>query len=182
MAALDLPDVPGVRHHLVDVDDVCLHVAEAGCGPVLLCLHGWPQRWWTWWHLLTEPVPAGLSRSARFRVVVSPCGRLRQATDGRRPLRKARRARPGPGLPHRARLGGGRVGFLLRLRAPHRFERYLALNTGRPSFDRLRVGSPRSGGSTTSCPSWPGAIAVSGCACPRRSSTVRPACAFARHS
>src|SRR3954469_10186394 len=44
----DLPPVPGVTHRFVDTGDVRLHVAEAGSGPPLLLLHGWPQHWWAW--------------------------------------------------------------------------------------------------------------------------------------
>jgi pimeloyl-ACP methyl ester carboxylesterase len=43
-----MPNVQGVTHRFVDVNDVRLHVAEAGNGPPLLLLHGWPQHWWCW--------------------------------------------------------------------------------------------------------------------------------------
>src|SRR3954451_6876530 len=42
------PEVRGVTHRRVDVGGVRLHVAEAGEGPPLLLLHGWPQHWWCW--------------------------------------------------------------------------------------------------------------------------------------
>jgi pimeloyl-ACP methyl ester carboxylesterase len=44
----DLPPVPGVRHRTVHANGVDLHVAEAGDGPPLLLVHGWPQHWWIW--------------------------------------------------------------------------------------------------------------------------------------
>jgi pimeloyl-ACP methyl ester carboxylesterase len=47
-----LPDVPGVTHRDVSVGGVRLHLAQAGSGPVLLLLHGWPQHWWCWRHLI----------------------------------------------------------------------------------------------------------------------------------
>jgi len=31
---------------------VSLHLAEAGAGPALLLLHGWPQHWWCWRELI----------------------------------------------------------------------------------------------------------------------------------
>ena len=51
MAAV-LPDLPGVVHRDVTVRGVRLHVAQAGSGPPLLLLHGWPQHWWSWRHLI----------------------------------------------------------------------------------------------------------------------------------
>ena len=44
----DLPAVGGVTHRFVEVRGVRLHVAEAGAGPPLLLVHGWPQHWWSW--------------------------------------------------------------------------------------------------------------------------------------
>ena len=48
MELADLPPVAGVRHRHVELDEVRLHVAEAGEGPPLVLLHGWPQHWWSW--------------------------------------------------------------------------------------------------------------------------------------
>lgn len=57
MAAVvpELPEVsavPRVQHRDVEVNGVRLHVAEAGSGPPLLLLHGWPQHWWSWRELI----------------------------------------------------------------------------------------------------------------------------------
>ena len=41
-----MPEVPGVRHSRVRAGEVTLHVAEAGEGPPLVLLHGWPQHWY----------------------------------------------------------------------------------------------------------------------------------------
>jgi pimeloyl-ACP methyl ester carboxylesterase len=52
------PELPGVsaglhvQHRDVEVNRVRLHVAEAGSGPPLLLLHGWPQHWWCWRELI----------------------------------------------------------------------------------------------------------------------------------
>jgi pimeloyl-ACP methyl ester carboxylesterase len=43
-----MPTVAGVTHRFVDVRGARLHLAEAGDGPPLLLLHGWPQHWWCW--------------------------------------------------------------------------------------------------------------------------------------
>src|SRR3954452_11781105 len=48
------PVVRGVSHRMVEVDGVRLHVAEAGSGPTLLLLHGWPQHWWCWRKLIPD--------------------------------------------------------------------------------------------------------------------------------
>src|SRR4051812_34988639 len=50
--APDLPPLAGVTHRFVDLGDVRLHVAEAGAGPALVLLHGWPQHWWSWRRLI----------------------------------------------------------------------------------------------------------------------------------
>jgi pimeloyl-ACP methyl ester carboxylesterase len=52
-----LPAVPGVQveHRRVALPDgTRLHVAEAGTGPPLVLLHGWPQHWWAWRRVLPE--------------------------------------------------------------------------------------------------------------------------------
>jgi pimeloyl-ACP methyl ester carboxylesterase len=50
-----MPAVPGVRieHRRVALPDgTRLHVSEAGAGPPLVLLHGWPQHWWAWRRVL----------------------------------------------------------------------------------------------------------------------------------
>jgi pimeloyl-ACP methyl ester carboxylesterase len=46
------PPLPGVEHRYVDVRGLRLHVAQAGAGPPLVLLHGWPQHWYCWRHLI----------------------------------------------------------------------------------------------------------------------------------
>src|SRR4051812_6755970 len=58
----ELTPVPGVSHRNVHVNGIDMHVAEAGDGPPLLLLHGWPQHWWCWRHV----IPA---LSQRYRVL-----------------------------------------------------------------------------------------------------------------
>jgi pimeloyl-ACP methyl ester carboxylesterase len=36
-----------------------LHIAEAGQGPLVLLLHGWPESWYSWRHQLTALADAG---------------------------------------------------------------------------------------------------------------------------
>src|SRR3954463_14033761 len=62
----DQPDstsvlLPGPwAHRDVSANGVRLHAAEAGDGPLVLLLHGFPQFWWTWRGQLTGLAAAGL--------------------------------------------------------------------------------------------------------------------------
>ncbi len=51
-----------VRHRFVRIDGLRTHYAEAGTGEPLILLHGWPQHWWEWRHVIGP-----LSR--RYRVI-----------------------------------------------------------------------------------------------------------------
>ncbi|RDI44702.1 alpha/beta fold hydrolase [Nocardia mexicana] len=46
-------DIPAdVRHRFADIDGLRIHYAEAGSGEPLILLHGWPQHWWEWRHVI----------------------------------------------------------------------------------------------------------------------------------
>jgi pimeloyl-ACP methyl ester carboxylesterase len=126
-----LPQLEGVTHRRVRARGIEFHVAEAGGGEdVVLCLHGWPQHWYEWRHLM----PA---LSDRHRVLALDLrgfgwsdaprdgyGKEDMATDVLAVLDEL-------GLERVKLVGhdwGGWIGFLLCLRAPLRFERFLALN------------------------------------------------------
>jgi pimeloyl-ACP methyl ester carboxylesterase len=47
-----MPEVEGVEHRFVSAGGLRTHVAEAGSGPPLVMLHGWPQHWWMWRKLI----------------------------------------------------------------------------------------------------------------------------------
>jgi pimeloyl-ACP methyl ester carboxylesterase len=49
----------GVTHRFVDVGGLAVHVAEAGTGPLVLLLHGFPECWYSWRHQLTALAEAG---------------------------------------------------------------------------------------------------------------------------
>jgi pimeloyl-ACP methyl ester carboxylesterase len=57
-----LPVVDGVTHRVVTVaaqdGPLDLHVAEAGSGPPVLLLHGWPQHWYCWREVAARLAPA----------------------------------------------------------------------------------------------------------------------------
>lgn len=54
---------PSVRHEYADVEGARLHYVEAGAGPLVLLVHGYPEFWYSWRHQIDPLVQAG------FRVV-----------------------------------------------------------------------------------------------------------------
>jgi pimeloyl-ACP methyl ester carboxylesterase len=46
-------------HRSLDANGIRLHVAEAGAGPLVLLLHGFPEFWWSWRHQLVALADAG---------------------------------------------------------------------------------------------------------------------------
>jgi pimeloyl-ACP methyl ester carboxylesterase len=129
-----LPEIPGVRHAWHQAGEVRLHVAEAGEGPVVLLLHGWPQNWFEWRELI-GPL------SQHYRVV---CPDLRglgwsdappSGYDKETLTRDMLALLDELGI-DRVRLAGhdwgGWIGFLMCLMAPERVDRFLALNIAHP--------------------------------------------------
>jgi len=132
---VDPPHVEGVSHRWVRARGLDFHVAEAGAGEdVVLCLHGWPQHWYEWRHLL----PA---LADRHRVLAMDLRGFGWSDAPRRGYEKENLADDvlavldALGLERVKLVGhdwGGWIGFLLALKAPQRFERYLALNILHP--------------------------------------------------
>jgi pimeloyl-ACP methyl ester carboxylesterase len=52
-------EVPGVTHRYIQAGDLHMHIAEAGTGPLVLLLHGFPESWYSWRHQLTALADAG---------------------------------------------------------------------------------------------------------------------------
>lgn len=48
-----------ITHRSVKTNGIQLHIAEAGQGPLVLLLHGWPESWYSWRHQLTALAQAG---------------------------------------------------------------------------------------------------------------------------
>ncbi|GAA3661463.1 alpha/beta hydrolase [Nonomuraea antimicrobica] len=48
-----------ITHRTLDVRGLRMHVAEAGTGPLVLLLHGWPESWYSWRHQLPALAAAG---------------------------------------------------------------------------------------------------------------------------
>ncbi|MGN6474537.1 MAG: alpha/beta fold hydrolase [Mycobacteriales bacterium] len=53
-----LVDGPWTHRH-VSANGIRLHIAEAGTGPLVLLLHGFPEFWWSWRHQLVALAEAG---------------------------------------------------------------------------------------------------------------------------
>ena len=50
---MSLDKIP-LKHGSFAVDDVSLHYVRAGAGPLLLCIHGFPQHWYVFRHVIQE--------------------------------------------------------------------------------------------------------------------------------
>jgi pimeloyl-ACP methyl ester carboxylesterase len=137
----DFPHVDGVEHRFVDAGGLRMHVAEAGerSAPPVLLLHGWPQHWYEWRHLI------GPLSGAGYRVI---CPDLRGFGWTDAPARGYEKEQlasdvlalmDAMGLERVRLVGhdwGGWVGYLLCLREPDRFERLLTLNILPPLIER----------------------------------------------
>ena len=55
-----------MRERRVEANGIRFGVVEAGDGPLVLCLHGFPDSAWTWRHLLPELADAGFHAVAPF--------------------------------------------------------------------------------------------------------------------
>jgi pimeloyl-ACP methyl ester carboxylesterase len=131
------PELDGVTHRYVDAGGVRLHVAEAGEGPPVLLLHGWPQHWWIW----RKVIPA----LAQERRVICPDLRgfgWSDAPSGRYEIQTLAddilALLDEMNLDQVELIGhdwGGYAGFLLCLKAPERFRHYLGLGIVHPFFE-----------------------------------------------
>jgi pimeloyl-ACP methyl ester carboxylesterase len=135
-----LPDLTGVTHRDIDLGDVRVHVAEAGDGPPLLLLHGWPQHWWSWRRLIPH-----LAKT--YRVIApdlrgwgwssAPPGAYAKDTFARDVVAIL----DAEGLDRAKIMGhdwGGYTAFLVALDHPERVERLVALDIAPPWPGRPR--------------------------------------------
>ncbi|MDX6635187.1 MAG: hypothetical protein QOF06_1390 [Solirubrobacterales bacterium] len=126
-----LPQVEGVSHHTVRARGIEFHYAEAGSGEdVVLCLHGWPQHWYEWRNLM----PALADRHRVIALDLRGFGWSEAPKDGYEKENMADdvlAVLDELGVERVKLVGhdwGGWIGFLLCLREPQRFERFLCLN------------------------------------------------------
>ena len=54
---MELPPLDGVTHRTVVARGLRFHVAEAGTGDPVVLVHGWPQHWWMWRHVVPLLAP-----------------------------------------------------------------------------------------------------------------------------
>ncbi len=52
-------DLAGIRHRQIDARGLSMHIAEAGAGPLVLLLHGFPECWYSWRHQLAALAAVG---------------------------------------------------------------------------------------------------------------------------
>jgi pimeloyl-ACP methyl ester carboxylesterase len=138
------PRVKGVSHHWVRARGIEFHYAEAGSGEdVVLCLHGWPQHWYEWRHLM----PALADRHRVIALDLRGFGWSEAPASGYEKEELASdvlAVLDELGIERVKLVGhdwGGWIGFLLCLRAPQRFERFLALSI-LPPWTGLREMAP----------------------------------------
>jgi pimeloyl-ACP methyl ester carboxylesterase len=138
------PHIDGVTHHWVRARGVEFHYAEAGSGDdVVLCLHGWPQHWYEWRHLM----PALADRHRVVALDLRGFGWSEAPQDGYEKESMADdvlAVLDELGIERVKLVGhdwGGWIGFLLALRAPQRIDRYLSLNI-LPPWTSMRTMAP----------------------------------------
>jgi pimeloyl-ACP methyl ester carboxylesterase len=133
------PDIPGAEHRFVDIHTadagrLRVHYAEAGEGPPLLLLHGWPQHFWCWRRVVPQLADG-------FRLI---CPDLRgfgwtdapgRGYDNETFAADAVALLDALGIDRAGVIGhdwGGFSAFLMALRHPARVERLLAVSTPIP--------------------------------------------------
>ncbi len=129
-----MPVVDGVSHRFVEANGLRIHVAEAGPedGEPIVLLHGWPQHWYEWRHV----VPL---LSDRYRLIMPDLRGLGWSEVTKGGYEKENLARDvlalmdAMGLERVKLMGhdwGGFAGFIMCVYAPERIERFVVGNVG----------------------------------------------------
>jgi pimeloyl-ACP methyl ester carboxylesterase len=54
---MNAPDSAAIKHAEVTLNGARFHVARAGTGPLVVVLHGFPECWYSWRHVMAELAP-----------------------------------------------------------------------------------------------------------------------------
>jgi pimeloyl-ACP methyl ester carboxylesterase len=140
-----MPALDGVEHRHINIGDpaegVTIHVADAGPadGPVVMLVHGFPENWWEWHHLIGPLAADG------YRVL---CPDLRGAGWSSAPRSRYTKDEMAEDLAgvldhlgiDTVRLvahdWGGPVAFIMMLRHPSRVTGFMGVNTSAPWVTR----------------------------------------------
>ena len=52
-------EIEGLKQYEIDIRGVNIHIAEAGEGPMVLFVHGFPESWYSWRHQIAAISAAG---------------------------------------------------------------------------------------------------------------------------
>ncbi len=52
-------DASAITHRQIETNGISMHIAEAGSGPLVVLVHGWPELWYSWRHQLPALAAAG---------------------------------------------------------------------------------------------------------------------------
>ena len=140
-------DAAGWTHHEGVVNNVRLHWVEAGAGPPVLLLHGFPQFWWMWRHQIGPLANAG------FRVIApdlrgynlsdKPSGvsayRMENLVADVEALIRHAGAQRAHVVGHD---WGGLIAWWLAMLAPERVDRLAVLNAPHPRAFRREIRTP----------------------------------------
>ena len=136
----------GIVHHNAELDEVRIHFVTAGSGPPLVLLHGWPQTWFAWRHMVAElsadyhlimPDLRGLGASSR------PAGGYDKKTVAQDVLEVVRRHIGNDAFYLAGHDWGGAVAFALAANDPAAVRRLAIVDMAIPKGD---VGSVNQGG------------------------------------
>src|SRR5438477_525055 len=131
------PTSPAWHHRYVVVNGVRLHLVEAGSGPLVVLLHGFPEFWYTWRHAIPALAAAGFH-------VLAPDLRgynLSQKPAGVRSYRMELLTEDIAGLirqagAHKAAVAGhdwgGGIAWSLAMRYPQLLDKLIILNSPHP--------------------------------------------------
>jgi pimeloyl-ACP methyl ester carboxylesterase len=131
---VELPQLDGVTHRTVVARGLRFHVAEAGSGEPIVLLHGWPQHWWVWRHVVALLAPHArlvMIDLRGFGWSDAPAGGYDKQTMADDVLAVLDVL----GLERVRLIGhdwGAWIGFLACAAAPERFAAFLALGSPRP--------------------------------------------------